>query len=946
MDRLNLDLRDFSATRADLERLALRQRAAEADVAAARNALAEAVRAGVSGDRSQLLRQRVAAAQAARDGLVAERGALQRRLDDLANRVIRERDPAEVVNVLDGHLPIALLPMRIETRYVGAQGQTTLRIRVYPDDLNTIDHEAAPTANEQESGKAYWIARFAHDEDEAARILRDLIRNFGRGRALWLVRILTPNNPVPAAGNDAAPDFPLVDVIDSLAKRTRAVLLPERWCAIGYVGEERVEVFRVWAKNTIPDELVLSPDWLATDDPEALLGGDRAWMVDFDAALEKGMAIEVTQADIKRPANVHFVAPFDLATGTLERLVVVGFDWTKTAAESGADFTDLLAAHRDSTGLGFAALGTPTNNTEAAPAGYSPTDQRLPPPPSGKSPEDQDALQLMQWAFGIDPKELPSDNIDNPHLCDQRTGLHMMNVLWRGTFGDYIMDMWNPSTDGYNGVLGPGELFALRQYATSYVRPSGPLPVLRVNKQPYGMLPLVGKRFADPRDSKVETAVGKVLGVLRPMWDQARKKVPLLADGDVDKAKDILQTAPWSQTAYYRDKENNACYKPNPFGDAQSSGRFAVVQGVISALGPYGVGSVHIGTCNDFLPDPPYSAGYLAGVPWVLSDAKDPTKEAADSAQLPDPNYLDTIAKATLQGTDGDSVLVANQQGPALLQALAAYSVQKEIHEAAGRFIDSSKAVNQVLSRATPTMPYVETVPENEAIFTVQTPKELMRVSVPEITGEPDARRARRLRVRHTCAAAGEQRGAASLRKTLRRLERTPRADSRSRGHQVEPRFPEAAPGGRAEHRVALDARRILVPPRRVDRGARQPPPRANARSPADGPVHRRLCVGREVEAGHPPGQRGVPARAIPGAGRDGRDPAQRIHGQPRARRVRHRARLEAHPPRPRHPARPHARPAARGAVWLPHRTRPTRQRARQVHLAAAPRLPVASRGR
>ena len=30
-----------------------------------------------------------------------------------------------------------------------------------------------------------------------------------------------------------------------------------------------------------------------------------------------------------------------------------------------ADFASLLAAHRDSTGLGFAALGTPTNNTRS-----------------------------------------------------------------------------------------------------------------------------------------------------------------------------------------------------------------------------------------------------------------------------------------------------------------------------------------------------------------------------------------------------------------------------------------------------------------------------------------------------------------------------------------------------------------------------------------------------
>ena len=570
MARIDIDLGGFTRTRTELDRLALRQREAEARIASAKALLDAAVRSGASADERKALGARVNEAQAARSALVAERRALQNRMDELANGLVHGRDPSALVGALDGHIPIALLPMRIETRYFRAPGQPVrLSIRVYPDDLNTIDHEPAPTDDEQQAALGYWRARFAHDDDEAARILRDLTRFYGRGRALWLVRVHTPTNPVPAPDAEGEPVFPPTDTIDALAKATRAVLLPERWCAIGYASGRR-EVFRIWG-NTIPDELVLSPDWLATDDPEALLGGDRAWMVDFDAALKNGMALEVTQDRIAPPPPIRF----DLATGTLERLVVVGFEWTKNAADSAADFTDLLAAHRDSSGLGFAALGTPTNNTEAAPAGYSPSSKNLPPPPAtpGAGKEDQDALQLLQWACGIAPEALPADNIENPHLTDQRTGLHMMNVLWRGTFGDYLMQEWNPMA-GAKEALGTSGLYALRRYALSYVRPTGPLPILRVDEQPYAVLPLVGRRFADPGDSQVETAIGKVLGVLRPMWELASNGVPLLKDGDLDKAKDILQTGAWSQTAFYRDKDVKAmCMLPTPFSDAQSSGR-------------------------------------------------------------------------------------------------------------------------------------------------------------------------------------------------------------------------------------------------------------------------------------------------------------------------------------------------------------------------------------
>jgi len=708
MPRTPIDLNAFTSLRTKLEQLAVRQRKADTEMAAARQALDVAVRSGAAPAEVARLNAGIAAAQSARNSLADQRRALNEKPDAQARAAAVGIDPAALVASMDGKHPIALLPMRLETRYISAPGiPTRLRIRIYPDDLNTIDHEPTPTDTELQSGMAYWRARFVHDDDEGARLLRDLTTSYGRGRASWLIRVLTPINPLPAPDVNGEPEFPPTDTIDSLAKTTRAVLLPERFCAIGYAAGRR-EVFRVWG-NTIPDELQLSPDWLATDKPEALLGGERAWMVDFDAALAKGMAIEVSQAQIEVPPPGAVFRPFNLATDTIERLVVVGFEWTKNAAESATDFVSLLAAHRDSTGLGFAALGMPTNNTEAAPAGYSPSMEKLPAAPApGNSPEDQDALQLLTWACGIAPEALPADNIENAHLTDQRSALHMMNLLWRGTFGDYLLQMWNPIDDKGNPRLSSKTLYALRNYAATYVRPSGALPILRVNKQPYGMLPLVGRRFVDAGDYPVETAVNKLTGVLRPMWEIASASVPQLVDGDVDKAKDILQTAAWSQTAYYRDKDVKAvCMEPTPFSDAQTNGRLHLIRSLVSALGPYDYWDVHIGVCNDFLPDPPYSAGYLAGVPWVLANDKDPTKEAADATTLgsTDTNYLARLSMAASQGPAGKPYLDASQAGAELLKALAAYSVQKEQGDAVDGVSSLSGAVNRVISMATTTMP-------------------------------------------------------------------------------------------------------------------------------------------------------------------------------------------------------------------------------------------------
>src|SRR5262245_13261652 len=375
MPRLDLDLSGLAAARSDLQEQVARRRALDLDIASAQASLDRAERAGASRDVVDALRQRVSEAKASRSASAARQRAAQARIDQLANGLLLERDPSLMVRTLDARHPIALLPMRLETRFVPAnQPPTSLRIRVYPDELNTIEHVPALTADEQRGGVDYWTARFAHREDDAARILRDLATVFGRGRAVWILRVLTPENAIAAAGEQAAPQFPQTDTIDARAKATRAVLLPDRWCAIGYAAGRR-EMFRVWG-NRIPDELVLSPDWLATDAPEALLGGDRAWMVDFDAAVAIGMALEVTQDTIDAIAHGQNVDPFSLATGVLERLVVVGLEWTKDADQSAAELADLLAAHRDSTGLAFAPLGTPTNNTESVPSGFSPAEGR------------------------------------------------------------------------------------------------------------------------------------------------------------------------------------------------------------------------------------------------------------------------------------------------------------------------------------------------------------------------------------------------------------------------------------------------------------------------------------------------------------------------------------------------------------------------------------------
>lgn len=750
MPRLELNLSGLKVQRSGLVELQTKQRQLDSDLTVQRAALDAALRAGQSLNVTGEMQARIEAAQVERSALDARRHELQAGIDRVADGLLGERDPAQLTEALDGGQPIALLPMRLETRYFPAFPETPnrLRIRVYPDDINIVQHTAALTDNERQAGMDYWRAQFLQDSDEAERIARDLSLTHGRSRCAWILRVLTPDNAAqpgqndPQNGEPVIPQFPDTPTIDAKAKQTRALLLPDRWCAIGYASGRR-EVFRAWGKR-IPDELALSPDWLNLDDNqrEALFDGERAWLVDFDAALDKGMALQVDQASVNEfLLRRHDALGFNLATDTLERLIVVGLEWTKDAAQSAGELAELLAAQRDSEGLGFVPLGTPTNNTELAPSGYSSAEERDPPPTAGENaqlPKEKDALQLLTGALGLPADKFAAEGIHNAHLAEQRTQLHMLNALWRGTFGHYLMELWNPSGEEDSArLLKTPTLYALRRYAVAYLRPAGALPLLRVGKQPYGVLPVVGKAYSGVGDGALESGIGKVLGVLRPIWEIAvRQKVPLLKDGDVDKAKEILQSAAWSQTAFYRDAANLCLIQHDFFPDGlnpQKPGKEGLIQNLLAALGvTSNHASLPIVSCTSF---PPYPPIQLAGVPWVLADVHDPAKEAGDAttfAATPvQANYLRYLAS----NITNDAVLAGYQSGPALLQALLSYSVQMERHDAVASNEYLGTAASKVASVAAAGMLYVEERPEDVMRFAVNSPKELANVVIPALTG-------------------------------------------------------------------------------------------------------------------------------------------------------------------------------------------------------------------
>lgn len=362
-----------------------------------------------------------------------------------------------------------LVPIRLETRFVApaANQPWKLRIRVIPDAVSITNHDDRPSDVELDAVEAMWrtIGSSGLESAVGQQAWRALATRVGAERAAWLARTFPAGSPRPAQTRQ---EF----------RAPRLMGLPptmELWMARGGAAQ--------LAATLIP--LVTDID-LDLDQPERT---DQPWWTSFAEAVRVGMAAEI---------DLGVATPDDI-----DALYVVGI--------GAGDPGPLITAQSRSGRFGVLGPGTATSSVDGAVAaslGDADTWRRLVPLRASDQPGTASVVASLIGSTASLPSALPAVvGGGSNHTPIARA---VVKAVWPALWGHSLAN-----------VAGEGSRAdRLGVWAAENLVPEGPLPSMRINDTPYGLLPATSLRRwrKHSGDPAVESSLVPLVADLVDRW--------------------------------------------------------------------------------------------------------------------------------------------------------------------------------------------------------------------------------------------------------------------------------------------------------------------------------------------------------------------------------------------------------------------------------------------
>ena len=452
-----------------------------------------------------------------------------------------------------GNQVLSLFPVGVEARLEPGR----LRVRVWPDAISTSTHDPRLTEPELAATKEYWRAEASSTGEDSSRAAwRALCEAIGVTRAAWAAQILTPTNR-DALAPHVAPVFPIVAMQDESAPFVaRAAVLPDRWIAIG-IREDGARIVEHLGAPILMD-LSVGLDTTPTEtaaltnregEPIQLPARMR-WMTDFATAVRVGMALDIPLA-----ADVDHI----------HELLIVGLRLTQSPDQNADALAGLFTGHRLSRGFAFVPQNTPTNNSVAGGSGLPSRAERVEAAfdlerrprafAGGRSANGTTAAR----AFGIGADVFApvaasgatSASANEPDGFEPEMAAAMQTALWQVTMGPALEDFL---------ALPESRADVVRDFFRGHVRAAGPVPAMRVGRQPYGVLPVTTLNgFIPAGHEGIDPQLVPLLGAARSWFAMFRQGV--VFDGSAQNA--LLHLGRSNQLFAETAQQNASNNRPN-----------------------------------------------------------------------------------------------------------------------------------------------------------------------------------------------------------------------------------------------------------------------------------------------------------------------------------------------------------------------------------------------